>query len=89
VEVHLRKTQQEAEKHPWKLQEKMEKIVLEGNNDRATLHKRTTNCTKIFREFSDWMGIIARHNRTLDDMHTIIQVLNEEVVATMDPLEQQ
>jgi hypothetical protein len=67
----------------------MEKIVLEGNNARATLHKCTTECTKIFREVSDWMGIIARHNQTLEDVCTRIQLLNEEVVATMDPLEQQ
>jgi hypothetical protein len=32
MEVQLRKTQQEAEQQPWKLQEQMEKIVLEGNN---------------------------------------------------------
>jgi hypothetical protein len=67
----------------------MEKIVLEGNNARATLHKRTTECTNIFREVSDWMGIIARRNQTLEDVRTRIQVLNEEVAATMDPLEQQ
>jgi hypothetical protein len=36
------------QKQPQKLQEQMEKIVLEGNNARATLHKRTTECTKIF-----------------------------------------
>jgi hypothetical protein len=35
------------------------------------------------------MGIIARCNQTLDDVHTRIQLLNEEVVAMMDPLEQQ
>jgi hypothetical protein len=68
LEVQLRQTQQEAEKQPQKLQEQMEKIVLEGNNARATLHKRTTECTKIFREVSDWMGIIARCNQTLEDM---------------------
>jgi hypothetical protein len=56
-------------KQPRKLQEQMEKIVLEGNNARATLHKRTTECTKIFREVSDWMGIIARCNQTLEDVH--------------------
>jgi hypothetical protein len=89
MEVQLWKTQQEAEKQPRKLQEKMEKIVLEGNNARATLHKRTTECTNIFREVSDWMGIIARCNQTLEDVCTRIQVLNEEVVATMDPLEKQ
>jgi hypothetical protein len=67
----------------------MEKMVLEGNNAQATLPKHTTKCTHIFIEVSDWMGIISRHNQTLEDVHTRIQVLNEEVVATMDPLEQQ
>jgi hypothetical protein len=69
LEVQLWESQQEAEKQPQKLQEKMEKIVLEGNNARATLHKCTTECTKIFQEVNDWMGIIARHNQTLEDMH--------------------
>jgi hypothetical protein len=35
------------------------------------------------------MGIIARCNQTLEDVCTKIQSLNEEVVVTMDPLEQQ
>jgi chromosome segregation ATPase len=89
MEVQLWKTQQEVEQQPQKLQEKMEKIVLEHNNVRATLHKCTTECTNIFREVSDWMGIIARRNQSLKDVHTKIHVLNEEVVAMMDPLEQQ
>jgi hypothetical protein len=87
--VLLPQTQQEAEQQPWKLQEKMEKIVLEGNNARETLHKHTTECTRIFREVNDWMGIITRHNQNLEDVYTKIQVLNEEFAATMDPLEKQ
>jgi tRNA1(Val) A37 N6-methylase TrmN6 len=35
------------------------------------------------------MGIIAKRNQTLEDVHTRIQVLNEDIVAMMDPLEQQ
>jgi len=35
------------------------------------------------------MGIIARHNQVLEEVHTKIQVLNEEVAVTMDPIEQQ
>jgi hypothetical protein len=68
MEVQLWESQQEEKKQPRKLQEKMEKIVLEGNNARATLHKHITKCTKIFQEFSDWMGIIARSNPTLEDV---------------------
>jgi hypothetical protein len=67
----------------------MDKIVLEGNNSRATLHKCTTEYTKILRKVSDWVGIISRHNQTLEDVRTRIQVLNDEVATTMDPLEQQ
>jgi hypothetical protein len=67
----------------------MQKIVLQGNNARATLHKHTEECKQIFREVSDWMGIIARRNQVLEEVHTKIQVLNEEVAATMDPMEQQ
>jgi hypothetical protein len=36
MEVQLWESQQEAEKQPHKLQEQMEKIVLEGNNARAS-----------------------------------------------------
>jgi hypothetical protein len=67
----------------------MEKVVLEGNSARSTLYKRTTECTKIFHEVSDWMGIITRRNQTLEDVDAIIQLLNEEVAVTMDPLKQQ
>jgi hypothetical protein len=67
----------------------MQKIVLQGNNARAALHKHTEECKQIFREVSDWMGIIARCNQVLEEVHTKIQVLNEEVAATMDPMEQQ
>jgi hypothetical protein len=35
----LWESQREAEQQPKKLQEKMEKVVLEGNNARETLHK--------------------------------------------------
>jgi hypothetical protein len=51
------------------------------------LHKRTTECTKIFHEVNDWMGIIARRNQTLEDVRARIQLLNEKVVVTMDSLE--
>jgi hypothetical protein len=67
----------------------MEKIILEGNNARATLHKRTVECTKIFIEVSDWMGIISRHNQTLEELHVNIQSLSEEEANTLDLLEQQ
>jgi hypothetical protein len=89
MEVQLQKTPQEAEHLPWKLQEKMEKIVLEGNNAQTTLHKHIVECKKIFREVSDWMGIIARCNQNLEDVCTIIQLLNEEVATTMDLVEKQ
>jgi hypothetical protein len=67
----------------------MEKIVLEGNNARATLHKQTVECTKIFREVRDCMGIISRHNQTLEGLRVKIQGLNEEATNTLDLLEQQ
>jgi len=67
----------------------MKKIILQGNNTWVALHKHTSDCTKIFREVSDWMGIIARQNHVLEEVHTKIQVMTEEVAATMDPMEQQ
>jgi hypothetical protein len=76
-EAQLWESQCEEEKQPQKLQEKMEKVVLEGNNAIAALHKHIIECTRIFREFSDWMGIIARCNQILEDVHARIQLLNE------------
>jgi hypothetical protein len=67
----------------------MQKIILQGNDARATMHKHTAECTKTFMEFNDWMGIMARRNQVLEDVRTRIQVLNEEVAATIDPMEQQ
>jgi hypothetical protein len=64
--------QREAEQQPWKLQEKMERFTLKGNNTRETLHKQTAECTKIFQEVSNWMGIISRHNQTLEELHVKI-----------------
>jgi hypothetical protein len=89
LEAQLWESQREAEQQPQKLQEKMERVVLEGNNARETLHKRTAECTRIFWEVSDWMGIISWCNQTLEDLCMKIQSLNEEVSITMDPLEQQ
>jgi hypothetical protein len=66
----------------------MKKIVLQGNNAREALHKHTAECTNIFREVNDWMSIIARRNQVLKEVCTKIQVLNEEFVAMMDPMEQ-
>jgi hypothetical protein len=35
------------------------------------------------------MGIITRRNQVLEEFQTKIQVLNEEVLVTMEPMEQQ
>jgi hypothetical protein len=85
----LRDSKREAKLQPNKLQEKLEKIVLEGNNARETLHKRTSECTEIFREVSDWMGIISRCNQTLEDLCVKIQSLNKEETNTLDLMEEQ
>jgi hypothetical protein len=60
IQAKLQQVQQEAEKQPRQLQEQMHRIILQGNNARAALHKQTADCTRIFKEVSDWMGIIAR-----------------------------
>jgi hypothetical protein len=88
-EAQLRESHQEEEQQHQKLQEKMERVVLEGNNARETLHKKTVECTKIFWEVSYWMGIISRCNQTLEDLCMKIHSLNEEVSIAMDLLEQQ
>jgi hypothetical protein len=88
--VQLREIKLEVELQPRKLKEQLEKVVLEGNNARVTLHKKTVECTTIFKEVSDWMGVIsARCNQTLEDLCLKIQSLNEEVAKALDPLEQQ
>jgi hypothetical protein len=89
LKAQLRDNKKEAEFQPKKLWEKMEKIVLKGNNARETLHKQTVECTKIFKEVRDWMGIISRCNHTLEDLRMKIQSLNEEEKNDLDPLEQQ
>jgi hypothetical protein len=68
LEVQLRDSKREAELQLGKLEEQLEKVVLEGNNARVTLHKRTAECKTIFKEVSDWMGIISRCNQTWEDM---------------------
>jgi hypothetical protein len=67
----------------------MQRIILQGNNAGAALHKKTTECTRIFKEVNDWIRIISRQNQVLEEVRTKIQVLNEEVAVTMDPIEQQ
>jgi hypothetical protein len=67
----------------------MHRIIFQGNNGRVALHKQTADCTRIFKEVSDWMGIITCQNQVLEEACTNIQVLNEEVMVTMDPIEQQ
>jgi hypothetical protein len=79
----------EVEKQPQTLQEKMENVFLEGSNTKSALHKHTAECTRIFHEVNDWMGIITRHNQTLEDVRARIQLLNEEFAVTMDLLEKQ
>jgi len=64
-----------------------EDLILQGNNSRVALHKKTRDCTRIFKEFNDWMGIITHRNQVLEEVHTKIYVLNEEFAVTMDPIE--
>jgi hypothetical protein len=85
LQVKLQQVQQEAEQHPEQLQEQMQKIILQGNNAQATLHKHTLDYTKIFREVIDWMGIIARRNKVFVEVRTNIQVLNEELWPQWTP----
>jgi hypothetical protein len=87
--VQLRERKLEVELQPRKLKEQLEKVVLEGNNARITLHKNYVECTTIFKEINDWMGVISWCNQTLEDLHLKIQSLNEEATKALDPLEQQ
>jgi hypothetical protein len=89
IEVQLWETKLEVELQPHKLKEQLEKVVLEGNNAIITLHKKTMECTTIFKEISDWMGVISWCNQTLEDLCSKIQSLNEEAAKSLDPLEQQ
>jgi len=49
----------------------------------------TQRTAPIFLEFNEWMGIITWQNQVLEEVQTKIQVMNEEIVVTMDPMEQQ
>jgi threonyl-tRNA synthetase len=63
LEAQLRESQEEAKQQHWKIQEKMEIFMLEGNNARATLHKRTVECTRIFRKLVN--GWVLFHSATI------------------------
>jgi hypothetical protein len=78
-----------AEGQPRELQQQLERVVLEGNDARDVLHKKTVECTTIFKEVSDWMGVITRCNQALEELCMKIQTLNEEASKAQDPLEQQ
>jgi len=67
----------------------LENVVLEGNNARVILHKRTVECTTIFKQVIDLMGLISWSNQTLEDLRLKIQSLNDEATKALDPLEQQ
>jgi hypothetical protein len=57
------------------------------------LEKHCTNAQPNEQGYSvkldNYMGIITRHNQTMEDVCARIQFLNELVGVTMDPLEQQ
>jgi hypothetical protein len=47
-----------AKVQPKELQQQLERVVLEGNDARDLLHKKTVECTTIFKEVNNWMGVI-------------------------------
>jgi hypothetical protein len=47
-----------VEEQPEELQQQLEKIVLEANDARDVMHKKTIECTTILKEVNDWMGVI-------------------------------
>jgi hypothetical protein len=51
-----------AEAQPRELQQHLERVFLEGNDARDLLHKKTVECTTIFKEVNDWMGVITHCN---------------------------
>jgi hypothetical protein len=54
------------EAQPKEIQQQLERVVLEGNDARALLHKKMVECTTIFKELSDWMGVITHRNQALE-----------------------
>jgi hypothetical protein len=57
-----------VEEQPEELQQQLEKIVLEANDARDVMHKKTAECTTILKEVNDWMGVINRRNQALEDL---------------------
>jgi hypothetical protein len=55
-----------AEAQPRELQQQLERVFLEGNDARDLLHKNTVECTTIFKEVNDWMGVITHRNQELE-----------------------
>jgi hypothetical protein len=78
-----------VEAQPKELQQQLERVVLEGNDARDLLHKNIVECTTIFKEVNDWMGVITPLQPGTGILCTRIQTLNEEATKTHDPLEQQ
>jgi hypothetical protein len=74
---------------PKELQQQLKRVFVEGNDARVLLHKKTVECTTIFNEVSEWMGVITHHNQALEDLRIIIHTLNEKATKTHDPLEQE
>jgi hypothetical protein len=66
LQTQLEGMKLKAEAQPKELQQQLERVVLEGNDARALLHKKTVECTTIFKEVSDWMGVITHHNQALE-----------------------
>ena len=54
-----------VEEKPRELQQQLERVLLEGNDARSLLHKKTIKCTTIFKEVIDWMDFITHHNQAL------------------------
>jgi uncharacterized coiled-coil DUF342 family protein len=63
--------------HPRELQHQIQRFVLEGNDARDLLHKNIAKCTTIFKEVSEWIGVITHCNQELEELRTKIQTLNE------------
>jgi hypothetical protein len=89
LQTQLEGMKLKAQAQSRELQQHLERVVLEGNDARDLLHKKTVECTTIFKEVRYWMGVITCHNQGLEELWTRIQTLNKEATKTHNPLEQQ
>jgi hypothetical protein len=71
------------------LREKITQVIVEGDNVCSSLHSWAGECRELFNIVYDWVGLLERHNKPVNELHAQLNQLNAEAQAIDDPIEQQ